>query len=208
MCDRWTYPTRAMVGGVPLEDVPLLSNDGTRIYDMARRALPGQKPDGGEHIWVAERTCDAWGEPRPLDPAVNALPHHWQFGVDRHGSVYFSSNWKGARGLFVSHLVEGRHGEPVALGAPVNTTATEAMPFLARDGSYLLFSRNDDLYVSFRGSDGAWMEPARLPFPVNTADAEICPVVSPDGRYLFFMRSGHVYWVDAAVIDDLKPRER
>jgi len=36
---------------------------------------------------------------------------------------------------------------------------------------------------------------------------ELCPVVSPDGRHLFFMRSGHVYWVDAAVIEDLRPAE-
>jgi len=195
-----------MVGSVALEDVPLISADGKRIYDMARRPLPGQKADGSEHIWVAERTGDAWGEPRPLDPAVDAPPHHWQFAVDPDGSIYFSSNWKGARGLFVSRLVNGRQGDPMAMGPPLNTTGSEAMPFVARDGRYLLFSRNFDIYVSVRGPDGAWMEPVPLPSPVNTPDMEICPVVSPDGRYLFFVRSGHVYWVDAAVIDDLTPR--
>ena len=62
-----------------------------------------------------------------------------------------------------------------------------------------------DLYVSFRGAEGAWMTPAALPAPVNTPDMELCPVVSPDGRYLFFLRSGRVYWVDASYIDELRP---
>jgi len=36
---------------------------------------------------------------------------------------------------------------------------------------------------------------------------ELCPVVSPDGRHLFFLRGG-VYWVDAAVIEDLRPNAK
>jgi hypothetical protein len=79
------------------------------------------------------------------------------------------------------------------------------MPFVAADGSYLLFQRNYDIHVSFRGANGAWLEPARLPQLVNTPDTEVCPVVSPGGRYLFFLRSGRVYWVDAAIIEDLRP---
>ncbi|HSP92020.1 MAG TPA: ankyrin repeat domain-containing protein, partial [Vicinamibacterales bacterium] len=202
--DRWTYPERAMVGTVPLEDVPVITADGKHIYDMARRPIPGQTT-GKENIWVADRAGDGWGDPRPLDAVINALPHHWQFAVGPDGAVYFSSSWKGARGLFVSRVAGGRYAEPAGLGAPVVVSGTEATPFIAPDGSYLLFQRNYDIHVSFRGANGAWLEPVRLPQPVNTPDGELCPVVSPDGRYLFFMRSGHVYWVDAAVIEDLRP---
>jgi hypothetical protein len=193
-----------MVGTVPLEDVPVITADGRRIYDMARRAVPGQVV-GKENIWVAERVGDGWGNPRPLDSAVNALPHHWQFSVGGDGAVYFSSNWKGASGLFVSRPAGGRYEEPVPIGAPVRASGREAMPFMAADGSYLLFQRNYDLHVSFRSAEGAWLTPVPLPASVNTSDMEVCPVVSPDGRYLFFMRSGRVYWVDAAVIEDLRP---
>ena len=79
------------------------------------------------------------------------------------------------------------------------------MPFVAADGSYLLFQRHYDIHVSFRGPDGGWLAPTPLPSPVNTPEGELCPVVSPDGRYLFFMRSGHVYWVDASCIDNIRP---
>jgi len=202
--ERWTYPARAMVGKLPLEDVPVITPDGQRLYDMARRPIPGQAA-GKENIWVADRVGDRWGDPRPLDAAINALPHHWQFAVGGDGAVYFSSRWKGASGLFVSRLAGGRYAEPAGLGAPVVVSGTEATPFIAQDGSYLLFQRNYDIHVSFRGASGAWLEPVRLPQPVNTPEGELCPVVSPDGRFLFFMRSGHVYWVDAAVIEDLRP---
>ena len=203
--DRWSYPARAMVGTLSLEDVPVITADGKRIYDMARRPMPGQVGGGKENIWVADRAGDGWGDPRPLDAAVNALPHHWQFSVGPDGAVYFSSRWKGASGLFVSRPAGGGYTEPSALPAPVAASGTEAMPFVAADGSYLLFQRNYDIHVSFRGPDGGWLAPAPLPPPVNTPEGELCPVVSPDGRYLFFIRSGHVYWVDAAIIEDFRP---
>lgn len=45
---------------------------------------------------------------------------------------------------------------------------------------------------------------------INTPGNEICPVVTPDGKYLFFnsTRSGvqNAYWVDAKIIEDLKPK--
>jgi hypothetical protein len=206
--DRWTYPERAMVGKLPLEDVPVISADGRRIYDMARRPIPGEAGGGKENIWVAERVGDGWGDPQPLDRSLNALPHHWQFSVGRDGAVYVSSRWKGIAGLFVSRFADGRHREPVALGPPVSASGAEAMPFIAPDGRYLLFQREYDIYVSFRAADGTWLPPVSLPPPVNTPDMELCPVVSPDGRFLFFMRSGHVYWVDAAYVEDLAPASK
>ena len=166
-----------------MDDVPLVSGDGRRLYDMSRRPLPGTVSAAPkENIWVADRAGTGWGEPRPLDQTVNALPQHWQFAVDKDGGVYFSSNWKGARGLFYSPWTNGRHADAVPLGAPINANGSEGMPFIAKDGSYLLFSRDMDIWVSFRGADGAWKAPVRLPSPINTEDLEICPTVSPDGR--------------------------
>jgi ankyrin repeat protein len=201
---RWTYPEVAAVGSQTMGDVPVISADGKRLYDMSHRALPGQPGDSPkENIWVADRTGTGWGEPRPLDQTVNALPQHWQFAVDKAGGVYFSSNWKGARGLFYSPLVKGRHGDATPLGPTINVNGSEGMPFIAPDGSYLLFSRDMDIWISFRGPDGGWKAATRLPSPINTPDLEICPVVSPDDRYLFFLR-GALMWVDAAVIEEIR----
>ncbi len=201
---RWTYPEIAMVGSKAMGDVPVISGDGKRLYDMSRRALPGQSADAPkENIWVADRTGTGWGEPRPLAQTVNALPQHWQFAVDKEGGVHFSSNWKGARGLFHSPLANGRHAEATPLGPAINVNGSEGMPFIAPDGSYLLFSRDMDIWISFRGPDGSWKAPTRLPSPVNTPDREICPTVSPDGRFLFFLR-GNLFWVDADIIEEIR----
>jgi Tol biopolymer transport system component len=87
-----------------------------------------------------------------------------------------------------------------------------------------------DYYVVFRTPDDRWSEPINLGPAVNTKGSqEFSPYVSPDGKYFFFMSSrlaalerltfrlfrdlhdrpgngnADIYWVDAAVIEDLRP---
>lgn len=68
-------------------------------------------------------------------------------------------------------------------------------------------------------TDGAWGEPINLGPDVNSKMLEYGPMVTPDGKYLFFSRrrsdppesgwagvaQGDVYWVDAAVVERLRP---
>ena len=77
-------------------------------------------------------------------------------------------------------------------------------PFIAPDGSYLLFTRGmDQLCVSFRGPQGHWGEAISL----GPELAGALPIVSPDGKYLFFGRNVQAYWADAAVIEQLRPKQ-
>ncbi|MBN1884644.1 MAG: PD40 domain-containing protein [Candidatus Krumholzibacteriota bacterium] len=90
-----------------------------------------------------------------------------------------------------------------------------------------------DYYVSFRGANDSWRGPFNLGARVNAATGrEWSPFVSRDGRYLFFMSSrttekpdggrlnaafleqaqgrpgngnADIWWIDAAVIEDLRP---
>ncbi len=90
-----------------------------------------------------------------------------------------------------------------------------------------------DLYVSFRAEDGSWSVPANLGEGINTKYNDKFPAISPDGKYLFFVSDrrdersfifsertydemmslnlgprngeGDVYWVDAAIIERLRP---
>ena len=91
-----------------------------------------------------------------------------------------------------------------------------------------------DYHVVFRKPDGGWHEPANLGKPVNLPGVlGYSPYVSPDGKYFFFMSQrattepgverlsyadyrrigsgpgngqGDIWWVDAAIIADLRPR--
>ena len=136
--------------------------------------------------------------------------------------------------IFRSSKSNGGFGEPENLGSSINSEHQEYDPFVSPDGSYLIFASNDrpggfgdgDFYISFVQEDGSWSEPANMGDGINSAANENRPFVTLDGRYFFFTsdrvvndpaleelnpgdRPGNgsrdVYWVDASIIDQLKP---
>ncbi len=89
-----------------------------------------------------------------------------------------------------------------------------------------------DIFISFRDKDGEWMKPQNLGEGVNSRFEEARPFLTFDGKYLFFASnrinpelpdkpmtlkelqqltmvpadgSQHIFWVDAKIINDLKP---
>ncbi|RQV98063.1 MAG: hypothetical protein EH225_13825, partial [Calditrichaeota bacterium] len=205
---------------------PWLSADGSRLYFTSTRPVPAEKSPAkkkfwNENIWVVERKADGWSEPIPLNQHVNALDLHWQISMDdRNHDLYFSASSTeegGGSDIYRSAFRDGDYANPVKLGDAVNTQGDEDTPFIASDGSYLIFARKPgadksaDLYVSFRNPSGACREAVSLDSHINSDAHEVCPMVTRDGRYFFFisMRSGkpQIYWVDAKIIEDLKPKE-
>jgi len=94
------------------------------------------------------------------------------------------------------------------LDGQATTRAYEGDPFLAPDGSYILFSSTRksgegrrDLFVSFAEDDGTWSKALSLGKRINTPEIEFCPFVTRDGKFLFYTSNEDIYWVDAAVID-------
>jgi len=213
---RWTPPAWAPFSGPNGDDdVPFFSSDGKRLYFISRRPLPDETQRGSEKIWCIDRTASGWAEPKPLDPGVNAVDKHWQFSLDLKGNLYFAGrppDSRGASDIYLARFAGGAYAKPVNLGDPINTAENDDTPFVAPDGSYLLFSRQFDLWVSFREPDGSWGTPVNLGPGVNSPSIELCPMVTADGKYLFFLsqRGGesHVYWVRAKVIEDLRSRPK
>jgi len=164
-----------------------------------------------ERIWFVTRTETGWSEPEFVVGGPNTVDLHWQFSVGPDGSLYVPSRGD----IYLSRLVEGRYLEPENLGAPINSDSDEAMPFIAPDGSYLLFTRFGhsenhgfaDLWISFRDEAGGWTEPLNLGERINSV-AGICPIVSPDGSALFFNAGGDNYWVEAGFIEELRAAAR
>jgi Tol biopolymer transport system component len=208
---RWTAPRFAPFPGEDEGDVPFFAPDGKRVYFMSAQALPGVPQSEKERIWYVDRTTEGWSEPKVVDASVNDYPHHWQFSVDADHTIYFSSGVPDGYGqgdIYCAKLVDGKWQKPTNLGPPVSTDQEEGMPFIAPDGSYLLFSRTYDLYICYRREDGGWTEPMKLEAPINSSSLDICPMVSPDGKYMFFLsqRGGesHIWWVDAGFIQKIK----
>ena len=84
--------------------------------------------------------------------------------------------------------------EPVNVGAPVNSAASEMNPALSPDELSLYFvstraggEGGADIWVSRRASlDAPWGEPVNLGPNVNGPGIDASPVVSLDGHLLFF----------------------
>ncbi len=210
---RWTPPAYMPFSGPDQDDdVPFFTPDGKRLYFISRRPLPSEERLQKERIWFVDRIPGGWGEPRMLDAVVNDHPLHWSFSLDKDGNLYFGGTGAdslGRQDVYLARFVNGKYEKPVSLGAPVCSADTEETPFIAWDGSYLLYQRGMHLAIAFKGADGAWSAPIDMGPAVNSEEMELCPVVTADGKYIFFLsqRGGesHAYWVKADIIEKLRP---
>jgi ankyrin repeat protein len=190
----WSYPTPPVFEG---GDVPFFSPDGARLYFISRKSLSGDGRRGKANIWFVERRDSGWTDPVPADPTLNSVPMHWQFSLDRNGNFYIGS---GDGRILVAQRENGRYQRPVDFRELYqNDTVKGGSPFISPDGDYLLFGREDDLFITFRRPDGSWTDAQDLGETINSPAPDLCPIVSPDGDLLFFltMREGvnDVYWV-------------
>jgi hypothetical protein len=180
-----------------------------------------------------------WGEPIPLGAPINTDWHEAYPSIGRDGVLYFFRCHPEDRSecdLYSADPSGEGFAESKRLPAPVNGDSADYDPFIAADGSYLIFSSRrpgghgeGDLYVSFRGDGDEWGEPVNLGPQINSAADENRPSVTLDGKYFFFTSNreaqvrlppgippassmpGHgsrdIYWMKADFIRDLRPED-
>jgi hypothetical protein len=195
---------------------PFVSPDGRRLFFTSFR--PGAVSQEKENIWYAERTAAGWSEPVPVGDAVNALPLHWSISVSAAGTLYFQyqctgDDCEGGIGdIYSSRLVDGAYAEPVRLGPEINTPGVETCPYVAPDGSYLVFNRivptdmtRTGIYISYHDAAGDWL-PAIFVLGGSPDRGGISPRISPDGRYLFYANGSEgMWWEPAGFVEELRP---
>jgi len=221
----WSAPRESPFTAQEDINVPFFSHDGRRLYFMAG-SHDAQGILEKEAIWFIEKAGAGWSETKPFDPVVNSAKMHWQFSMDKAGNVYLSSGG----GIHCARFESGCYLPPEPLPSPVNEKHTEDQryragelgPFISPSGDYLIYTKmNADaplpsrLFISFRKKDGSWSEPRDLSEKLGTEGNDSMAKVTPDGKYLFFqsVRRGSgasrgLYWVDATVIDELRPKNK
>ena len=178
-------------------------------------------PDGKTMFFAnnyREQTDGGWSEFKSLGPAFE------DFDIMRltssiKGTYVFDEYAKD--GNFVirySRLINGVRETPKPLSKEINSGKQNVHPFIAPDESYILWdSKRDDgyggsdIYVSFRQEDGSWGTAINLGDKINTSTSQRGGYVTPDGKYLFFMNpastgKGDMFWVDAQIIETLRPK--
>jgi hypothetical protein len=180
----------------------------------------GSEGEGG-NIWIVVKTETGWTEPKHIGLGINTKYHDSYPCLTANGNLYFFSRRPGGYGdsdLYMSEFVGGEYQAPVNLGPKLNTEYHEWDTFTAPDECYMIYCSTmpaglgeDDLYVTFKTVDGSWSEPVNMGNEINTEKSENRPYVTPDGKYFFYTSTirgnRDIYWVDARIIEGLKPPE-
>jgi outer membrane protein OmpA-like peptidoglycan-associated protein len=154
---------------------------------------------GSCDLYISYLTKNGWSEPQNLGPNVNS--EYWEstpsLSPDKR-DLYFSSNVPGGFGgkdIWVCHRNEnGKWGEPLNLGAEINTAGDESTPFIHADNQTLYFnstglpgySEKPDLFVTRKLPGGKWSKPENLGYPINTIDDEGSMIVASDGKTAYY----------------------
>ena len=177
----------------------------------------GSVGEGG-NIWTVEITETGWTEPKHIGLRINSKYHDSYPCITANGNLYFFSRRPGGYGtsdLYMSKFIRGEYESPVNLGPKLNTEHHEWDTYTAPDESYMIYCSTkpgglgeDDLYVTYKQSDGKWSDPVHMGNEINTEKSENRPYVSPDGKFLFYASTERgnrdIYWVDARIIEDMK----
>jgi len=189
-----------------------ISPDGTKLFFNSKRLWPdswGQQPPGNNleayKIWYVERVGLGWGVPKPLDQRINQ--NLGGVSSTNDGTLY-------THGIKRIRIKNGKYTEWEQLGHPLDVgRILGGNPYVSPDESYIFFNKKwpsrfgYGIFISYRTRDDRWTEPVNLLEKLNAPRGGSQPVVTPDGKYLFYYSGGKFYWVDAKIINDLKPKD-
>jgi Tol biopolymer transport system component len=201
LTDQWgpAVPVNgtALLNTQALEGCPSESSDGRSLFFASNRA-------GDLDIYVSHRQPNGeWGDPELLPKGTNS--------VNSAANDFCPTFLPGGRLMFVSERNDGLNcgtgtadiyetyydpeegwAVPQHLSCVVNSAGSEFSPsYVAAGGGMLFFSSSRGsgkhaIYLSERGSDGAWQQPT----PVTELNAPgyntFRPNVSADGREIVF----------------------
>jgi L-ascorbate metabolism protein UlaG (beta-lactamase superfamily) len=193
---------------------PFVSADGERLYFVKNGS-----------IWKTQCSPKKWRKAQKLPSPINSVSHEDSYMETADGVVYVSSKRPGGFGGIDNWRISRLPDQSLKaenLGRNMNLGSFDFDPFVAPDGSYLIFGSDRygrrgraHLYICFNKGNNEWTAPINM----NSCGAKInietaqhsSPSLSPDGKFLFFMRHKSmmdmdVYWVSTKIIEKLKTK--
>lgn len=185
-------------------------NMGSPLNSKSHDALVGISPDGkfalmfrgadnGGDILISQLSDEGeWEKPKALPKQINTEFNESSacFSPDMKTLFFVSDRPNGYGGGDIYMCEVTRHprnrklqyGEPMNMGAVINSPYDEHGLFMPADGRTLYFSSRGHKtmggYDVFKSQlvDGRWSEPENIGYPVNTTDDDVFISVSRDGR--------------------------
>lgn len=221
---KFTKPALAAFSAPQGYGGPAFSVDGSRLFFNIDLPPEGGSSAARDAIGYVAKTASGWTQPVTIGSTVDDRMAKGQVSVAKSGNIYFSGRvfTEGAPGIWVCRYTDGRYGPPEKLAGPIAEVPFLLDPWADPDERFLLVScppadgssTRPDIGICSRRTDGTWDEPIPLGPAVNTPAFERFPSLSQDGKYLFFIRSlsedfvgdkASFYWIDARILDGLKP---
>ncbi len=196
------------------------NNIWTKYLEYPRNGETAFSPDG-KRWYMAEgykdRIGDGWSERKSLGPMFDRK----DWGIMRLTAsakgTYVFDDYKN-KVIRISELKNGERQTPRKMSSVINTGEWTAHPFIAPDESYLIWDSEkeggfggNDIYISYRQKNGSWGPAINMGDKVNSTREDYYPSVTPDGKYILFNRNiaegnTDIYWVDAQIIETLRPK--
>lgn len=195
-----------------------------KYIEFKRRGEISFSPDGSRmHMakGYKDRMGHGWSERKSLGPQFDR--EDW--GIMRltasSKGTYVFDDYKSGDQIRISTLKNGKREDAKKMGPNVNTGEWTAHPFIAPDESYLIWDSEreggygeSDLYISFRQEDDSWGPAINMGDSVNSDKWDAFGSVTPDGKFITFNRAiaddytnVDIYWVDAKIIEKLRPKQ-
>lgn len=200
---KWSVPV-PIPGNVNTnidEGSPWLSNDGKTIY-FTRCNMEKKQAIGGK-IYYAIKNGEVWSEALPID-FVGVKDSSVSIGhpslTPDELTMYFASDFskgsKGGKDIWVSTRKSKKDawGEPINLGAKINTSGDELFPFIHPNGT-LYFASNGhpgmgglDVFKASKSDKGDWVL-ENMKNPINSSADDFGLIINKDENAGFFSSS-------------------
>ena len=156
-----------------------------------------KKDINGGDIYSSNYDGADWSIPQPLESNINSPSLETNSCLSPDGNIiYFISNRPngiGGKDIWkCNKLPNGKWGNAINLGEPINTPYDEESPFVHPNGNILFFSSKGhntiggyDIFFSF-ANENKWEEPMNIGYPINSTDDDLYYVTSPNGENGYF----------------------
>jgi len=167
-----------------------------------------------------ERTPTGWSEEKSLGSPYDQIPI-MRLTSSALGTYVFDER-DSIGTLRMSVIKNGIRQEPIEMGNVFKSGTYISHPFIAPDESYIIWDcekedgyGSSDLYISFRKKDGSWGAALNMGKDINSDMEDSYGSVTSDGKYFIFHRVklgdtfdesyADIFWVDAQIIENLRP---